>query len=44
MTVNGPQCRNGLQFLIFVFLKYFSWEGLAVLVAYRKAGDPDPGN
>lgn len=35
---NRLQYKNDLQFLIF---KYFSWEGLALIVAYRKAGRPD---
>lgn len=44
MTGNGPQCKSGLQFLICVFLKYFSQEGFAVIVANRETGDPDPEN
>lgn len=38
---NRLQYKNDLQFLIFMFLKYFSQEGLALIVAYRKAGHPD---
>lgn len=41
MTGSRLQYKNDLQFLIFKFLRYFSGEGLALIVAYRKAGHPD---